>query len=748
VTGQSGSEGTPPPGDGRHAQPADERRAEATPDRDQGEEPREILLRQIEHGELRRILHDHKRWKETGGEEGDRANLRDTDLHDANLRGANLSEANLSGANLSDTDLRGANLSKAFLWEAHLLEANLRQARLRGAYLSEAKLSGANLGGADLLMADLSGADLSGANLWSATFQGPARADEEVASEKEERSTATGESEILRAWTTHADFRRADLTGANWSGFDLEGTNLREASLKNADLSGVTSLLPEQLAGADVTNARLPEDIKRFEILENVKDASSNARKIFLSMLLGCAYAWLTIAATTDARLLTNSATTPLPIIQVEIQIAWFYWAAPAILLGFFIYLHLYLEVLWTGLAGLPARFPDGKPLDQHACPWLLNGLVRRHVWRLREGRQWYEHPKEWISIFLAWWAVPLTLLGFWVRYLPRHHLYGTAWQLFLSVAALVLAIVSYRSAARILRGIERKPFPWKRPWRDRRSNHVGCILLAAALLVWLSYGAIYGVRDQLESERGAELDGLDLAAVWVPRAFGFFGYSTFASLQEEDVSTRPDDYYRILESDRPKSVRGANLQRGDLRYADAFRAFLQRADLREADLSGAYLSEAYLSGANLGEADLIMADLSGADLRGANLRDTDLRGANVRGANLSEANLSDTDLRGADLSFADLSKADLVGANLRGANLSEVSLLQASLIRADLSEASLMGADLSGAFVFATNLTEAVYDVETQWPGGFDAKEWGCVLIAPSPAPSQPPSGVTSFPD
>src|SRR3712207_6976509 len=33
------------------------------------------------------------------------------------------------------------------------------------------------------------------------------------------------------------------------------------------------------------------------------------------------------------------------------------------------------------------------------------------------------------VTIFLAWWVVPLTLLTFWLRYLPRHDWWGTGLQ-------------------------------------------------------------------------------------------------------------------------------------------------------------------------------------------------------------------------------------------------------------------------------------------------------------------------------
>ena len=44
--------------------------------------------------------------------------------------------------------------------------------------------------------------------------------------------------------------------------------------------------------------------------------------------------------------------------------------------LGFYAYLHLYLQRLWEALASLPSVFPDHRTLDQAAYPWLLNGMI------------------------------------------------------------------------------------------------------------------------------------------------------------------------------------------------------------------------------------------------------------------------------------------------------------------------------------------------------------------------------------
>lgn len=48
--------------------------------------------------DIKKILDDHKLWRETGGEKGARADLADADLEGANLEGAFLKGAFLKGA--------------------------------------------------------------------------------------------------------------------------------------------------------------------------------------------------------------------------------------------------------------------------------------------------------------------------------------------------------------------------------------------------------------------------------------------------------------------------------------------------------------------------------------------------------------------------------------------------------------------------------------------------------------------------
>jgi hypothetical protein len=332
---------------------------------------KEAELLEISKEKLKLILKNHKKWLESDGKTGKRA-----DLKDANLERAELGEDNLQQAELNRANLQDANLNRAKMQRACLDRANLQKATLYKTKLQHSNLEGV--------------------------------------------------------------------------------TGLAEANLKYANFQGATGLLGNEFAQADVTGTKLPNDIKEFKALEIVEKTSQNARKIFFAMLLGCVYSWLTIATTTDVRLLTNTASSPLPIIGTEIPIAWFYIAAPLVLICLYFYFHLYLLKLWEGLSGLPAKFPDGKRLDERAYPWLLNGLVRRHFRLLKTERPLIAHIQEWITIFLAWWVVPITMIAFWLKYIPRHEWWGTCFHVALILVSVSFSIIFYRLCAFVLQGKEK----------------------------------------------------------------------------------------------------------------------------------------------------------------------------------------------------------------------------------------------------------------------------------------------------
>jgi len=526
-------------------------------------------------------------------------------------------------------DLAGADLGKADLAGADLRRADLSRANLQGANLQEARLGGATMPGADLQAANLVG----------------------------------------------ADFRAADLRGAQFLGADLAGAVLHESDLRDADLGAALGLASGQFGGANVAGARLPEAILKFEALANIQEAAKNLQNVFASVMLLCAYTWLTVASTKDAQLVNNTApaASRLPILGTDIPLVRFYQIVPVALVCLYFYFQLGLQRFWEELADQPAVFPDGRPLDRKSYPWLMNGLIRVHVARLRQSRTSLDRWQFWLTILLAWCLVPLTLLMIWGRYLSGHDWTGSILHIAMLAASIGLGAGFFHLAASTLRGDEHRRFQWRLGLRDHRARHAWLAIGSLAFFAVLSYGGIRGINPHLADSRIARGEAQHLHAAnprsWVPRAFASIGFDTFATLDNADLSTKPLNWTgREL-----GTVKGADLEGRDLRFADAFGAFCVNACLKKADLRG--------------------ADFREADLRGA-----DLRYADLRGANLSEAKLAAADLSGALVTQASLREADLTGAKLVGADLRLVDLRGAKLVGADLASAQLGGADLSGA--------------------------------------------------
>ena len=370
---------------------------------------------------------------------------------------------------------------------------------------------------------------------------------------------------------------------------------------------------------------------------------------------------------------------------------------------------------LWEALSGLPAIFPDGKRLDEIAYPWLFNGLVRRHFRLLKTDRPFIAHVQEWITIILAWWVVPITMICFWIRYIPRHDWLGSSLQIVLIVLSIVFGLFFFRMSALTLKGKEKHNLSSLKSL----SIYIFTILLTWVTFFILSFGAING--EKLQNFTTAKLNGLSFPKQIIPCLFQRFGYDVFADFRGMYVSEKPLNYYEISKDERLESVKGATLGNANLAHANLYGAFLINADLRHANLYSAELSYANLQNSDLSYSNLTKTfqyetKLQHANLLGADLQFSTLTDANMEGANLSEANLRNASLSGnganlknADLTFsvleeANLSYAKLNYANLKYANLKYAILKNANLHQTDCSHTNLYKADFDGANLAGAN--------------------------------------------
>lgn len=598
--------------------------------------------------QLDAILLKHRRFAQASASsaertENNRANLENAILNGCDLNGKILSGAKLNGAFIEDAQLEGAHLDFARLNNANLSMANLAGADLRKAKLVDANLRKAKLQGANLEGADLTRANLKGANLIGTVLQG-------------------------------------DTKGS----IALKDCSLRDAILEGQQMSKVEGLQSSGIGGANTLRAELPDEIAKFDALKTAADISARARVLFISMIAACLYSWLTIASTTDGALILNSGSTPLPIIQTQVPIAWFYWIAPWILLALFFYLQLYLQRLWEALSSLPAVFPSGRSLHEEAYPWLLSSLVLAFVPNLRERRPAFWWLQLGLSVVAGWMLVPFTILGYWARYLPRHDWSGTIAILVAFVIAAAGAVAFWRHAEATLRDGHAKSI--RRQWEPESAMAVfAAVNLLLATLTFVQ-----------------PIERIDV-----------LGIRNYATLTGEELSTRPSDWWKLSEEDRKelKGVVGVPLPKADLRHANAAGVFLAKADLRWVNLFGADFEGANLQEADLFGAHLRSAELQGANLQGANLQGADLLGAELQEANLQGASLQAVDLQGADLEKANLQGANLLGAELNGANFQRAELQGANLLAAKLEGTDLLGANLWGAKLWIANLQGATLE-------------------------------------
>ena len=518
-----------------------------------------------------------------------------------------------------------------------------------------------------------------------------------------------------------AECYRLDLSGLDLSGADLRRASLREcrleqtrlhgARLNYADLHDSHGLLAWQLAGADTSGARLPDDIDLLDRLAHIEALTVGGRKLLFMLLLAVGYTWLTIATTTDVDLLTHGTTTPLPIILTELQVSGFYWVAPLLLLGFYIYFQLNLQRLWEDLAALPAFFPDGRSVAERTYPWLFTSLSSAYNTWLRQSRPAMARLQNLIAIGVGWYLIPITLAALWLRYLPRHDVWGSSLHGLCFIIAIITGIVFYRLAAATL-SAQRPLRIWTAPSRYPRWLLEAMLLgLGLILLPILTYGTL-ALPDPAQVPAPAS----DPRS-WSPRLLQVLGYDPFANFRGQELSERPANW----SPDQPMldRVQGVNLQGADLHHANAVSAFMINADLRQAKLAFA----------NLELADLRGAQLNSSDLRRANLLQTDLRAAVLTGADLRDAalvlaQLQNSDLRRVDLRGAFLNDAHLNGANLAHADLRDAYLVNADLRGADVTLAIFRGADLRGSDLRAiqgftcTQFQDSTVNDETRFSG------------------------------
>ncbi len=570
--------------------------------------------------------------------------------------------------------------------------------------------------------ADLSRVNLDGADLTDTNLQG----------------ALLNETVLKGADLLLTDLQGASLLQANLQGANLLGARLREANLQGALLEGATGLLAAELAGTNLTFAKLPAEVAAAQDLKYVSQWGRHAKRLITALLLLNALACWRILTFSDAQILRNAALLPFPVLRNGVPLAQFFLLSPMLIGALYLWLHVYLQRFWEATAALPAIFENGRRLDE-SLPWLVSWPARSYFKWLRERRTALARVEKAVCILVLYWAAPATMTLFWGRYLTLLDLRGTILQAALIAATTMAAIHFPRSAARAFRSDDagsvlraagnssqqpaastdevparQHAFPANAPATSgsqprsarNKKNRLLRIPAGAAfglILCLLSIGIIGGAPHDGNPAQGI---GPGSPLIWAADALWLIGYDPYAQVPEAEISRKPAGW--TGSEGEISRVQGASLTGFRLRYLQAYGAFLVRARLRQADLRYAYLSEADLRQANLRQANLRFAVLDQVKLNGAMLQSADLEKANLVRAELGKADFSFASLAGALLLDAKLDGAVLYGTDLRNASLERASLEQADLRRANLEGANLKMSDLRGAYLSTAKMAGA----------------------------------------
>jgi uncharacterized protein YjbI with pentapeptide repeats len=505
-----------------------------------------------------------------------------------------------------------------------------------------------------------------------------------------------------------ADLRDACLVRADLEDSCLVGANLEGANLEGATLETAMGLVPRQVAGANLRDALLPPHIMEFEATARFDRASRTAFWYFAPLMGASLLSWLAIWRTKDVQLLTDSAVIPLLHARAAaaLPIAESYLLVPLLLFVLYLVFHFHLQRLWNATLELPAVFPDGHALEDGAAG-IVGGLLRAHFRWINQEDSSTLLLEKCVSISLAYWVIPVTLLLFWARYLTLQEIHGTMLQVLLVVIATGIAL---RATTKTGRPQER--WACGRKWTERFAEKLKGVHTAVAaaglgaVLVFVSAGTIAGVPH--DRNRTPQYGPVNIRR-WAPDVLWALGFDPYADLTEASISTGPSNGTGApVTDDQLVQARGAHLNNVKFRYAQAYGIFLANAHLWRADFEGAFLSDADLRGADLGQSRLRFAIADGARMNHANLNRADLEGIDLSRADLREANLSYASLASATLVDARLDGAILYSARLSGANLARANLSGTDLRGAYLGGAHLDHADLRGAYLWSAKLPGA----------------------------------------
>ena len=394
----------------------------------------------------------------------------------------------------------------------------------------------------------------------------------------------------------------------------------------------------------------------------DVQIAFKQAKSIYFLYLVFLAYCLLTVAGIEDIQLVLPWARAHLPILNIDVSITGFLFAAPVITVIIFAYFILILIQIQnvTNLTGnevfIRTLFPGASsaPTDSKPDTSLL--------------------LQKFIILLLLYLSLPITLLLFAFKIYKRHD----------SLSSVAISIIIFLSLCFI-------GWFWAKLNTAGNWNWKGKKLLSVSIVMVASFAFLILVIITRINDGKFVLFNIDVSAEsFVKPLTGFENpdQRSWVDLRKINLNGAYLDNSIITKVDFSASqlkhaiLVGSNLELSIFSFANMEKADLNNANLWRADMLGVNLKDALITRANFREADLI-----GAELAGATAFNTSFQNASLHSSSLKGAHLLASDFSNADLTNADLSETHLAFINLSYANLSDADLSNADFSNPDDEE-------------------------------------------------------------
>ena len=246
--------------------------------------------------------------------------------------------------------------------------------------IGRAPFKGRELNGAKFTNSTLQRHNFDNSRLWKSNFNG---SDLRFCRFKE-------------CWLQDSNLKNVDAQRANFENADLFISRLRSSNFNDASFINAKGLSDHQFADCNLTGAKLPEGVGRFESLAMINESTKSNRRLVWELTLACII--LVIA-------LLSSQNLNIQAIGLNLPRSWVAWFGIIFLFFWFLHTQLSLQRHWELLDYLPSKFPDGLPCTKRIQPWFVNDFVLTH-------RTYLKHELPYFYGFLLVLIAGVTLLS------------------------------------------------------------------------------------------------------------------------------------------------------------------------------------------------------------------------------------------------------------------------------------------------------------------------------------------------